>query len=100
MKRWGRRVETCYLLALLVSSLLAPHRHLNPIADLISDGPSDSGTFLRAVNPSAGGQPAFSKFNVVDDDACLACFSNDFRAFAATPFLLDIQVSTLPYVSP
>lgn len=97
MKRWGRLLGACYLLAIFGSSLFAAHRHLNPIGDLLTDGPSDSGTFLRAVSPSNGKGAALSGFVFVDDDPCLACFWHDFLAFATIRYSLDVPVSILPY---
>ena len=96
MRRRGRLLGTGYLLAIFGATFVSGHRHLNPIADLLSDSPSDSGFFLRAAHPSAGGRPGLSGFVFVDDDPCLACFWHDFLAFTAARHSLHVTVSILP----
>lgn len=67
----------------------APHRHLNPIEDLLSDGPSDSGLVLAQTAPSEGGEPLVQPLRILDDDPCLACFLHDFVGAAAPVFVLS-----------
>lgn len=83
----ARRVGVLYLLAFFAASLVAPHHHLNPIADLITDGQSDSGIVLL----TQGGRPnvpgsGWSAAAFVDDDPCIACFWHDFTAAVSTSF--------------
>jgi len=73
-----RRFGALYLLLFLAAVAIAPHRHVNAIEDLLSDGPSDSGIVLEGSwpqDPAAG--PQWSSARLVDDDPCLACFHND-----------------------
>ena len=93
MRSRVRLLGTIYLLAILGASLVSPHRHLNPITDLLFDGPSDSGVFLFAADPSSDGRPALSGFVFVDDDPCLACFWHDFQSVARVRFRLVAPVS-------
>ncbi len=86
------------LLSLYLGSAMSAHRHLNPIADLVSDGPSDSGTFLLALGAPDGGRGArIAGCVVVDDDPCLACFWNDAQTLAAYSVSFAIVVSALPF---
>lgn len=73
-----RRLAALHLLAFLSAAAMAPHRHINSIEDLGSDGPSDSGIVLLGSaqqNLSAG--PQWDAVRFADDDPCLACFHND-----------------------
>ena len=73
-----RRFAAVYALAFLASVALAPHRHLNSLEDLVSDGPSDSGMVLERswpTDPTAGQQWSCARFT--DDGPCLACFHDD-----------------------
>lgn len=77
MRREFPRLTALYLLFLLLAAAFAPHHHLDPIADLFSDRPSNSGTFVRIDGPGsldAGVYPA----SLVEDESCLACFQSDF----------------------
>ena len=83
--RAARTVVSAYLAAFLLAAAGAPHLHKNDIADLLLDGPSDSGVFLDVspVGPRDSG-PVAESLRYVDDDPCLACFLSDFTATAAT----------------
>ena len=73
-----RRFASLYLLLFLAAVAIAPHRHVNAMEDLLSDGPSDSGIVLEGSwprDPAAG--PQWSGAWFTDDDPCLACFHND-----------------------
>ena len=85
--RRARRAAVFFLLAFFGASLVAPHRHLNPIADLVTDGPSDSGTVLmaRTDRPNLPGTN-WAAADLVDDDPCLACFWHDVTAAVSTSF--------------
>ena len=79
------------LLLICAGTLLAPHRHLNPIADLVTDGRSDSGVI---VVPSARSAPdrvlLVSEAQTLTDEPCLACFWHDMTASAAPLFRLTV----------
>jgi len=93
-RRIVRRSSALALLLLLSGSIFAAHRHLNPVGDLVSDGPSDSGIFLRAlVAPHPGSGLDLSAFVLVDDDPCLACFWQDARTLAAFTLVFTVPAS-------
>jgi hypothetical protein len=75
-----RRLAALHALSFLLAVAFAPHRHVNSFEDLLSDGPSDSGIFVAQPTGSWGAGPCFGAARIVDDDACLACFQNDFSA--------------------
>jgi hypothetical protein len=84
MRRILRRAPALYLLGLFVLAAAAPHHHLDPIADLFSDRPSNSGTFVRIAG--AGGlEHGVYPADLVQDESCLACFHSDFVASPAVP---------------
>ncbi len=85
--RRTRTVGVVFLLGFFGASLVAPHRHLNPIADLVTDGPSDSGTVLiaRTDRPNLPGTN-WAAADLVDDEPCLACFWHDVTAAVSTSF--------------
>jgi hypothetical protein len=98
-----RRVAAFYLLAFLTAVTVAPHRHVNSIEDLISDGPSDSGIFVERPSgqvPESG--PSASAARWIDDDPCLACFLHDCVAQATAVFLFnpDFEPLALTVASP
>lgn len=87
-----RRFGALYLLLFLAAVAIAPHRHVNAIEDLLSDGPSDSGLVLEGSwpqDPAAG--PQWSSARFTDDDPCLACFHND---WATEPIALLVLAPT------
>jgi len=89
-----RRVAATYMAGFLFATAASPHRHENPMVDLVSDGRSDSGVLARcsaACEP--GGQARFERLWLIDDDPCLACFPHDFVAAAASAFLFRSPVS-------
>ena len=71
-----------YLLALFAAAAAAPHHHLDPIADLISERPSNSGTFAQISSPQPR-DDGFYPGGLVQDISCLACFHSDFVASQA-----------------
>jgi len=87
---WLRPAGAVYLLSFLAAVAISPHRHVNGIEDLLSDGPSDSGTFFHSkapLDPMAG--PLLSSALFVDDDRCLACFHNDWATEAIAAVALS-----------
>ena len=85
----ARRSASLYLLGFLLAVAVAPHRHLNSLADLLSEGRSDSGMFVEAGLPDAGGGALIRPARLVDDDPCLACFLHDYAASAPTALVVD-----------
>ena len=84
-----RRSTSFYLLAFLLAVAVAPHRHLNSLADILSEGRSDSGMFVQGGSSNAGGEARIDRAFLVDDDPCLACFHHDYAATPSTPFVVD-----------
>lgn len=76
MRGW-RRYPALYLLALFLGAAAAPHHHLDPIADLLSDRPSNSGTFALIQGPGSL-ETGFFPGLLVQDVSCFACFQHDF----------------------
>ena len=60
------RFAAVYGLFFLLAVVASPHRHLNAFEDLVSDGPSDSGTIV--LQPAAGEDPCVSARVEMDDD--------------------------------
>jgi hypothetical protein len=87
-----RRSAALCLLVFVGATLVVSHSHKNPIADLITDGPSDSGIFVLASHLSAGAL-SYSSGRLVVDDPCLACFWHDVTATAAV-FVALLIIST------
>jgi len=83
-----------YLLALFVGAAFAPHHHLDPIADLLSDRPSNSGTFTQVQGPR-GLDDGVHPGRMVQDESCLACFHSDFVASPATVLALTHSLEPL-----
>lgn len=89
-----RRAAATYLGCFLLAVALSPHRHLNSIADLISDDPSDSGAFVQALGKaSTGAGLTWTDGVFVDDDPCLACFTQDYVSQGIAPFFFDPVLS-------
>ena len=86
MRGW-RRYPALYLLALFVGAAVAPHHHLDPIADLLSDRPSDSGTFAQIQGPGGLDEGVYPG-RIVQDESCFACFHSDFVASLAVALSL------------
>ncbi len=82
-----RRISAIYLLALFAAAAGTPHHHLDPIADIVSDGPSNSGRFAQIRGPVGLGA-GFYPGALVDDESCLACFHSDFVASPAISLTL------------
>lgn len=76
MRTW-RRCSALYLLTLFLGAAAAPHHHLDPVADLVSDRPSNSGTFAQIQGPGSI-DTGFYPGALVQDVSCLACFHSDF----------------------
>jgi hypothetical protein len=89
MRRLLRRAPAFYLLGVFGLAAAAPHHHLDPIADLFSDRPSNSGTFVQIAGAGRLEHGAYPG-RLVDDESCLACFHSDFVASAAVP-IFSIQ---------
>jgi hypothetical protein len=94
MLRVGRRLSAIYLLALFAAAAAAPHHHLDPIADILSDGPSNSGSFAQIREPVGLGA-GFYPGGLVDDESCLACFHSDFVASPASSLALAKPLAPL-----
>ena len=95
--RW-RRLSAFYLATFFIAAAVAPHHHLNPIADLISDGPSNSGSFLQVSGPVDLGTGLYTGC-LVDDESCLACFHRDFVASPTVAIALTPVFVSLPHDS-
>lgn len=91
-----RRGASLYLLGFLLSVAVAPHRHLNSLEDLLSDGPSDSGVFVASPigAPESGG--CLSSSRLIDDDPCLACFHHDYSASFGSSFHFSVSLGLSP----
>lgn len=95
-RTWSVRAGAAYLLLFLSAALVAPHRHQNPLADLITDGQSDSGSFWLARDP-LGFLPgvAFSSARLVEDGPCLACFWHDVTTTGSRFFVMLFETLIL-----
>jgi len=94
LRRRRRFVSAC-LAIFLAASAAAPHRHKNDLADLLTDGRSDSGVFLDVSPlPSRDCAPLAESARWVHDDPCLACLPFDF-AITATA-VAHFEASLLP----
>ena len=94
MFRKGSRATAAYLVLFFLSVAAAPHHHINGLEDLLLDQPSDSGRVVENGGPiGTRDAPAYDSFWIVDDDPCLACFSNDFVAapVASTVFVARLE---------
>jgi len=90
----SHRIAAFYALFFLLAAAAAPHHHLNAFEDLVSDGPSDSGTFVPQPGPTP--DPCVSARIEVDDDPCLACFQHDYAAETSFVFLVLREFRSLP----
>ena len=97
MSRRIRVLASIFLTAFFAGSMLSGHHHLNPIGDLVSDGKSDSGTFLRSLGRFHRGGEWFSSGALVRDHPCPACFWDDARTLAAYSLSFAITVAILPF---
>ena len=93
--RW-RKASAWYVVAFFLAVASAPHHHLDPIADLLSDGPSNSGSFTQILKPVGLGAGIYAG-SLVDDVSCLACFNRDFVASPAAAFALTPVLARLPH---
>ncbi len=83
-----------YLLAVFVAAALAPHHHLDPIADLFSDRPSNSGTFVQIDGPGSLERGVYPGA-LVQDESCFACFHSDFVASPAVAIAIVQSLAPL-----
>ena len=98
MLRCWRRVPALYLLALFLAAAAAPHHHLDPIADLLSDGPSNSGTFAQIAGPGSIDSGVYPGA-LVQDESCFACFHSDFVGSPAIALVLTQALQPLANLS-
>jgi hypothetical protein len=90
---FGQWITAAYAVGFFLAVAAAPHRHVNSIEDLFSDGPSDSGFVLGPTARCEGGGPVLER--LLNDDPCLACFHHDFVAAAVSAFVLWSPSATL-----
>jgi len=90
-----RRPWALWLATFFCVAAEAPHHHLNPIADLVADAPSNSGTFARLLSPAGDIHGLFPGV-LLQDVSCLACFSQDFVSSPALWALLATSFEPLP----
>src|SRR5262245_8667261 len=83
-----RSLTAFYGVCLFLAVASARHRHVNAFEDLLSGGPSDSGTVITTSMWDTGSGPSVGSARLIDDDPCLACFQNDYVASAGVPYLL------------
>lgn len=95
MARHWRRFPALYLLALFLAAAGAPHHHLDPIADLVSDRPSNSGTFAQIAGPGSVDDGVYPGA-LVQDESCFACFHSDFVGSPAIALVLTQSLQPLP----
>ena len=96
----NRRIPAAYAVAFFLAAAAAPHRHLNGMEDLLSDGPSDSGLVLAGPIAPVDAGPVVEPMRLLDDDPCPACFQHDFVASAAAVFTLSSPSTRLAPVDP
>jgi hypothetical protein len=78
-----RRSAALYLAGFWLAAVFSPHQHVNPVADLLSDGRSDSGVVCQVDGPSDPLRGVeINPVRLIDDDPCPACFSDDFAGVA------------------
>ena len=93
MRSSWRRATGIYLAAFFLAVAAAPHSHVNGLADLLLDQPSDSGEIAESAALPVDAASGWYAERLVEDDPCLACFNSDFVA-ATSPllaFLPDLQ---------
>jgi hypothetical protein len=93
--RFWRRIPALYLLALFTGAAAAPHHHLDPIADLVSDRPSNSGTFAQISGPGSVEKGVYPG-DLVQDESCFACFHSDFVTSLAVALVLTQSLQPVP----
>ena len=77
-----------------MGAALAPHHHLDPIADLLSDRPSNSGTISQIQGPGSL-DTSVNPGALVQDESCLACFHSDFVASPAVALAIAFSLQAL-----
>jgi hypothetical protein len=105
--RW-RRATGIYLAAFFLAVAAAPHDHVNGLADLLLDQPSDSGEIAEAdallidADSNWDSGSGWYSESLVKDDPCLACFNSDFVStavpiFASVPHLERVEAQPPQY---
>lgn len=94
MRRVLHRLPSYYLLAIFLAAAAAPHHHLDPIADLFSDRPSNSGTFVQITGPGSLDRGVYPGA-LVQDESCFACFHSDFVASTAVAIVIVQSLAPL-----
>jgi hypothetical protein len=95
VRKFWRWIGAAYAVIFLAAASAAPHRHLNGIEDLLSDGPSDSGLVLVGSVFQGAGGPVIEAAQILDDDSCRACFPHDFVAAASCVFVVRSPSTSL-----
>jgi hypothetical protein len=95
-----RRIAAIYAVGFFLGVAAAPHRHLNSVADLILDGPSDSGVFIDLAPASSSRAPLLESLRLVDDDPCLACFHNDFVGASVSTVVFSCPSACAALIGP
>lgn len=96
MRRVIHRLPSYYLLAIFLAAAGAPHHHLDPIADLFSDRPSNSGTFVQIAGPGSLDRGVYPGL-LIQDESCFACFHSD---FVASPAVAIAVIQALAPLAP
>ncbi|HEY6050524.1 MAG TPA: hypothetical protein VIZ58_04690 [Thermoanaerobaculia bacterium] len=85
-----------FLALFFLAVAAAPHDHVNGLADLLLDQPSDSGEIAESDAPAADtGYGWYSEW-LVNDDPCLACFNSDFVSTPAPILAFTPHLDRLP----
>jgi hypothetical protein len=94
-----RRLTAAYFVGFFLAAVAAQHRHANALEDLLSDGPSDSGSVIDlSLSPNSG--TFLAPFAAVLDAPCPACFDHDFVAASTSVFVLSDPSKGLARLSP
>lgn len=96
MRRTLRRIPALSLLTIFLGAAAAPHHHLDPIADLFSDRPSNSGTFVRIAGRGSLDRGVYPGA-IVQDESCCACFHSDFVGSPAIALVQARALSPAPH---
>lgn len=93
--RW-RRATGIYLAFFFLAVAAAPHAHVNGLADLLLDQPSDSGEIAESAALPVDSDSGWYSESLVDDDPCLACFNSDFVSTPAPILVYLPHLERLP----
>lgn len=92
-----RRAAGVYFVLFFIAVTAAPHHHLNDLEDLLLDQKSDSGVVvLPSATAAPAAEEAFRSCRVVQDVACLGCFTRDFVSVPTSAFTLVAVFARLP----